>query len=60
MEVRDGLALDEHTPVDAVVTRRKRLDHDLRAKSLQARWNTTSLLEDVCGDDDSRSFTHAL
>jgi hypothetical protein len=54
MEIRDGLALDERTALDAVVAGRQWLDHDASTKPLQTRRHAAALLEHVRRDDELR------
>jgi hypothetical protein len=58
VEIRHGLSLDQHTPRDAVVACGQRLDHDPGSKSLKARGDAASILEDVRNDRRSRHLVH--
>ena len=58
VKIGHGLALDQHTAVDAVIASRQGLDHDLRSELLQARRNTASVLEHIRSDNNLGSTAH--
>lgn len=60
VEIGHGLALDQHTAVDAVIARRQGLDYDLCSEPLQARRNTAPVLEHIRGDKNLERAAHSL
>jgi hypothetical protein len=60
VEIRDRLSLDQCTARDSVVARGQRFDDDLRSKSLQARGDPASFLEDVRDDGRAGILVHDL
>jgi hypothetical protein len=55
VEVRDRLALDEHSALEPIVTGGQWLELNPNAQALQGGWDSAPLLEHVRGDDEVRA-----
>jgi hypothetical protein len=60
VKIRDRFSLDQRTARDSVVACGQRFDDDLCSKSLQARGNPASFLEDVRDDGRAGILVHDL